>query len=282
MRLAIALAIAAVWVAGSAAGAGVSQSEQDIINQYLKKTEKKHIKKLGWISADITVNRINRDNDYNKFANYSSDHFSNTSIPWLGEAWIFGVDAGVVLKKRFAWSIGGEYWMNLGNDQSGVYTYQPPSAEPLETKATSEVKVWGVSTGLDYYFYGCPRPADNLQSLALRAGLKIGLYQASWNLWPEYQNLNLATEEPAEGNTTFKGSSPGLTVHVAADYPIGFWDLAFGVDVGYMYLNFDNVAWYNSQGEEIVVTYAGTGDSRVDLQLSGVEGKIQLRRFFSW
>jgi hypothetical protein len=282
MRLAVALSIAATLAIGSAVGAGTSPSEQDVINQYLKKTEKKHTRKLGWLSLDFGLNRINRDNDYNKFANYSSHYFSETSIPWLNQAKIFGIDAGVVLQERFSWSIGGEYWLKFGSDKPGTYTYQPPGAAPVETEIKSEIKVWGLTTGLDYYFYGHPTLGDKLQALALRAGIKLGYYQASWDLWPEYQNLNLATQEPAEENTTFKGSAPGLMVHVAADYPLGIWNLAFAADVGYMYLNFSNVAWYNSQDQEVVVTYAGTTDTRVDLQLSGIEGKIQLRRFFSW
>ena len=55
-----------------------------------------------------------------------------------------------------------------------------------------------------------------------------------------------------------------------------------GVDFGYMYLNFKNIAWYNSADEEIVVTYNNSEDSRVDLGLSGFRGKVELKRFFTW
>jgi hypothetical protein len=48
-----------------------------------------------------------------------------------------------------------------------------------------------------------------------------------------------------------------------------------------MYLNFKNVAWYNDQDQEIVASYTGDADGRVDLGLSGFRAKIELKRFFS-
>ena len=74
----------------------------------------------------------------------------------------------------------------------------------------------------------------------------------------------------------------GFGVFTGIDYPLGIFDLAVGVDVGYLYLNFANVAWYNSQDEEVIATYTGDRDGRVDLDMSGVRGKVEIKRFFSW
>jgi hypothetical protein len=52
--------------------------------------------------------------------------------------------------------------------------------------------------------------------------------------------------------------------------------------VSYLYLNFTNVSWYNSQDQEIIATVDGTEDGRVDLDFSGVRGKVEIKRYFSW
>jgi len=114
----------------------------------------------------------------------------------------------------------------------------------------------------------------------VRVDGSVGYYQASWDLWDGYQNLNLATSVPEGVNTTLKGTAPGFSFGVGADYPLPFFDMALGVDVSYLYLNFTNVAWYNAEDEEIVATYNGTADSRVDLNLSGARARIELKRFF--
>jgi hypothetical protein len=52
--------------------------------------------------------------------------------------------------------------------------------------------------------------------------------------------------------------------------------------MNYLHLNFKNIAWYNTNGEEIVVSLNGTEDGRVDLGLSGFRGRIELKRYFNW
>ena len=54
------------------------------------------------------------------------------------------------------------------------------------------------------------------------------------------------------------------------------------MDANYLYLNFGNVAAYNSSDQEIVATYSGEEDGRVDLGMSGFRGKVELKRYFSW
>ena len=258
-------------------------SEQEIINRYLNKKKKIQTKKLGWISGSFSLDRINRDNDYNKFANYSSNQFSNTSLSWLGQAKSFGVDFGIVVKERIALSVNGEYWLKLGENQTGAFVYTPPdrTGGTIE-EVKSEVEVWGISAAVQYYLWNRPTLLNKLDKMTFRVGGSVGYYEAKWNLWPEYQNLNLSTATYEDNNTTYKGTAPGIAGFVGVDYPLNFLGMSLGVDFGYMYLNFKNIAWYNSADEEIVVTYNNSEDSRVDLGLSGFRGKVELKRFFTW
>jgi hypothetical protein len=281
MRRKITVVVTSLFIFCGGSILSATETEQDIINRFLKKTEAKHVKKISWIAANFTLNRINRDNDYNKFANYSSTHFSNTNLPWIGEAKSLGIELGLLFGKKFAWSVGGEYWFKMGTNQTGLFNYTPPNASPsVVDNLISEVTVWGVSSAVQYYIYNPPSKSNLLTRLAVRVGGSIGYYQAQWDLWDEYQNLNLATSAPTGTNTTFKGSAPAFSIITGVDYPLPFLDMALGIDVSYLYLNFSNVAWYNQSSEEIVATYNGASDGRVDLGLSGVRGKVELKRFF--
>ncbi|MDF1543823.1 MAG: hypothetical protein P1R58_01830, partial [bacterium] len=80
----------------------------------------------------------------------------------------------------------------------------------------------------------------------------------------------------------FKGNAPGLSAGFGMDYPLNFYGLSFGADMSYFYLNFTNVAWYNSIDQEVVASVDGTEDGRIDLNFSGVRGKLELKRFFNW
>lgn len=259
-----------------------AQTEQDIVNKYLQKAEKKHTKKLGWAAINFQTNRVNKDNHYNRFSEYVSPQFSQGGIDKLGAAFSLGADFGVVFKKNFAWFLGGEYWLKQGNEISGDVTYNAPSGPVTVTDPASELSVLGFYTGIQYYLTNPPTTDNLLTGLAFRVNGTIGYYSASWDLWEEYQNLNLATSAPDGENATYKGSAPGFSLGVGGDYPLNLWDLGLGFDLNYLYLNFNNVAWYNSQDEEIVATYGTTEDHRVDLQLSGFRGKVELKRYFSW
>lgn len=278
-KIAVVAASLLMFSGGSALSAG--ETEQDIINRYLKKAETKHTRKISWMAASFTLNRINQDNGYNRFANYTSRHFSNASIPWLGVAKSFGIELGLLFGRSFAWSIGGEYWLKMGTNRTGSFDYSPPGGTPsVVTGLISEATVWGVTSGIQYYLCNPPSKSDLVDRLAVRVGGSVGYYQTSWDLWDGYQNLNLATSDPVGLNTTFKGTAPAFSVNAGVDYPLSFLNMVLGADVSYLYLNFTNVAWYNQSDEEVVATYDGTAGSRVDLTFSGVRGKVELKRFF--
>lgn len=283
MRSIIAVVSTCVVLLAGAAPAASSDTERDLVDQFIKRTEKKHVRKLSWISGSFTINRVNESNDYNRFAAYESDYFPNTNLSSLGNGGAFGLDLGIVFRERFAWSVGGEYWLKLGESQSGSFDYNPPNAGSSTVEdLKSEIKVLGMTTGFQYYLAGNPTPTEQLQQLAVRVGGSVGYYQATWDLWSAYQNLNLSTSQSESTNIAFKGSSPGFSLNLGADYPLELMGLAVGADVSYFHLNFGNIAWYNASDEEIVASYDGTADGRVELNLSGVRAKIEVKRFFSW
>lgn len=259
------------------------ETEQEIVNRYLQGAEKEHTTKLGWASASFSFNRINRHNDYNSFATSTNSQFGGSGLNWLDNAKAFGVEFGTIFKSRFAWTLGGEYWLKIGETIEGTYTYTPPMGTPMQvTDPTSEIQVFGVYTGFQYYLLNPPDKVAHLQKAAVRIGGSVGYYAANWDLWQQFENLNLSTAVPEDQNTTFKGSAPGLTLSIGVDYPIQVLKMALGADVEYLYLNFKNVAWYNSQDEEIIASYSGDETGRVDLGLSGFRARVQLKRFFSF
>ncbi len=280
MRLKIVIALTGLCLLLSAVVVNATDSEEEFIQKYMNKIEKKHAKKLTWVSGYFALNRINRDNDYNKFANYETMNFTDATVGWLGEAKMFGLDFGLMFSKRFAWSIGGEYWLKMGTSLDGTYFYEPVGA--YIENPSSEVQVYGASTTLQYYFYNPPKLDGHLENISLRVNAGVGFYQAKWDVWSEYQNLNLATNTTDASVASFDDQALGFSFGAGADYPTRIFNLVLGIDFKYMYLNFDNVAWYNEQDEEIIATYTGDSDGRVDLGLSGFNGKIELKHFFSW
>ncbi len=284
MRHSVVLSIVLVLlIAVSGFAQTTEDQETEMVERYLDGATRAHTTKIGWVSANFTFNRINRANDYNRFTHYESNNIQGGSLEWLGDAGIFGVEFGTMFKNRFAWSLGGEYWLKLGQTLDGEYVYSPPlSTSSTLTDPSSEINVYGIHTGLSYYIMKPPDKVDHLTTLALKVNGTVGYYSATWDLWAQYENYNLTSSMPENQNISYKGSAPGLSIGLSAEYPIGLFGMVLGGDANYLYLNFSNMAWYNSQDQEVVVTYSGDADGRVDLQLSGVRAKVELKRFFSW
>ena len=257
--------------------------EQEMVSSFVNRVEKKHQKKLGFVSGYYTVDRINKDNDYNKFASYQNQYLGGGQLSALNTASAIGLNFGMHINPKMAWNIGGEYWLKFGDNLPGTYTYDPPASGAVAiTNLQSEIKVYGFNAGLTYYLLNPPTYTQQLTNVAVRTGFSAGFYSVSWDVFPQVENLNLSTSAPAGANTTYKGSAPSFSAHLGIDYPVKFGNLVLGFDGSYQYLNFTNVAWYNSQDQEVVASYSGTSDGRVDLQLSGFRGRIELKRYFGW
>lgn len=278
MRLkAVIVLLLGLFLAG---GLQASNKESEMVNKFLKQTQEKRTQKLSWFSAHFMLNRINRHNEYNTFADLESANVTGASLSWLGEAKSFGVDMGIIARQRFALSLGGEYWTKLGDNLTGPFNYAPTGT--TVEKLTSQVSVYAVTAGVQFYPLSHPSLVNQIEGLSFRLGGTVGWYHATWDLWQEYRSLNLSTSSYESENIPFTGSSIGLAAVVGADYPLGWKNFAIGLEAGYLYLNFNNIAWYNSSDDEVVVTYNGASDGRVDLNLSGIRAKFEFKRYFSW
>lgn len=274
--------IATFLLAFIAGAVAASDAETELVNKYIERTKEKRTRNLSWFGVHFSLNRINRHNDYNTFATNVSANLPNAQLSWLDMAPSFGINTGLLFGNRWAWSAGGEYWLKLGENLGGPYDYNTNSGTVTVQELKSEISVFGLTTGLQFYPFAHPKPVDAVDRLSLRFGGNVGWYHASWDVWEEYQSLNLATSSTEGQNITFKGSNIGLAAVAGADYPLGFKNLVLAVEAQYLYLNFGNVAWYNTADQEIVATYNGDPSGRVDLDLSGFRGKLEIKRYFSW
>lgn len=283
MRFRIAIAAVALVAVAASSFAAPNPKEQEIIDKYLKKTEKKHeSSKLGWLSLHFTVDRVNRNNDYNSFTDHLNRNMDGGRFSWLDQTFALGGEFGMLFQKKFAWSVGGEYWLKTGETVEGTVSYTPSSGVPTElTNPSSEISVYGFYGGLSYYLLNPPVPKQELVGPSVKIGGNVGYYQVNWDLFPQSQNLNLSTSEPDGTNTTFKGTAPGFSLSAGVDYPVGMFGLSLCGEASYLHLNFSNVAWYNSADQEVVASYNEQPDGRVDLNFSGVRARIALKRFIS-
>ena len=61
--------------------------------------------------------------------------------------------------------------------------------------------------------------------------------------------------------------------------PLPVAGLILEASAKYLYLNFGNVTWYNSNDEEVVAQFY---DEQVELDLSGPRAQIGFKRYFAW
>ncbi len=273
-------AIATSFLLLVSTAAASSDSEEEILQRYMNKIQKKHTARVTWVSGYFAIDRIDRDSDYNKFANYETLNFTDATIPWLGESKMLGADFGMIFDNSFAWTLGLQYWFKMGESLEGIYYYQPTGT--YIENPESQIKVFGITTGIQYYLKNRPTKTGDLEKMAVRVGAGVGFYKAEWEVWEDYWDLNLSTNYTDASSASFEDQTLGFNVNMGIDYPTQAFGLILGVDLGYLFLNFDNIAWVNTWDQEIVASYTGDADGRVDLDLSGFTGKIELKRFFCW
>ena len=267
-----------------AVGSAFAQTEDEIVARYMKKVEKKHKSKVGFFSTSFSYGMLANDNGYNKFINYANDRIAPGNP--LGGIWRtsqISANFGMLLTSRATLKFGFEYWMQMGVDKTGDYTLSiEPIGAQTDFNLQSEVQIYGITGGTDYYLLNPPDKNGVFNSLALRVGATGGYYMAKWQTWDGLTPYNLTTASYESNDDPFKDNTIGFTVTAGADYPTPVFDLLLGVDIGYQYLNFGNVKSYNTVNEELYVSYSDSGTDRVDFDFSGLRGKIELKRFFSW
>jgi len=274
----------AILLVIAVAGSAFSQTEDEIIAKYLKKAEKKHRDKVGFIGLTGAYGKLPNETDYLKFRNYSNNNIApGNPIDGIWRSKQFGFEMGMMVARQFSVKAGFDYWLKMGNEATGDYTM---AIEPLGIQDNftikSEIQVYGFWAGFDYYLLNPPNRAALVNALSVRCGASGGLYMANWDIWSGASAFNLSLENFEQNSDPYTGSTPSFSAWVGADYPTPFFNMLVGLEATYQYLNFDKLHAYNSLGEELYVTYSDNSSDRVKLDFSGFRGKVVLKRYFAW
>jgi len=267
-----------------------AQTEEELVNQFLKKAQRQQIKKVGFLVVNGAWGRLNRDNDYNKFTVRVSPLVSSVDGSTVGidklnySQELFG-GFGIMVSPKTSATAGFTYWMKLGSTQTGdlnLSLINMENPDPLyDFDLKSQVQVYGFAGQLDYYLTTPPDPNGNLNNLAFKIGAGAGYYVAQWELWDGFTGFNLSTSEQEVVTGKLTGNAPGFSAQVAAEYPVGLGGLVLEGLARYLYLNFTAMRWYNSNSEEVVATINNSG-TRVNLNMSGPRIHLGLKRYFGW
>ena len=262
----------------------LAQTEDEIIAQYLKKAEKQRKHQIYFFSCSFAYGKLASQSDYNKFYNHTNLNVTpGDPLTGIWRSKQFGADFGMMVSKRASIKLGFEYWMKLGNGSTGDYNLGvSPLGLQEDFDLRSEVSVYGFSGGFDYYLKNPPDNNGLINTLSVKVGAGAGYYNAKWELWDAASSFNLSTEIPETNNEALTGSAPGISGWVGVDYPIGIFGLLASVNVNYLYLNFDNIRVYNDLNEELYVSFSDNPTDRVDLDFSGLRGKLEFKRYFRW
>ncbi|MEE9441232.1 MAG: hypothetical protein V3V99_01000 [candidate division Zixibacteria bacterium] len=267
-----------------------AQTEEELVNKFLKKAEKNQIKKVGYLIIQGSYGRLNSDNDYNYFTGRVSPLMATAtggpvSIDGIYRSKEFYLGFGILTSPKSSAQVGLTYWLKMGSKEVGNYDLTSLNLEDTDVRTdfdlSSQIQVYGLSGSFDYYLFNRPDKFGILEKAAIKVGGGSGIYFAKWDLWDGYSgfNLNTQTATTIEGNLT--GMAPGFSAHVSAEYPIKMGGLILEGSLKYLYLNFAKMKWYNGNNEETVATYNLSGD-RVDLNLSGPRAQFGLKRYFCW
>jgi hypothetical protein len=262
----------------------MAQTEDDIIAKYLKKTEKKHKNKIGYMSFYGSYGKLPGDGDYLKFVGYANNGIDpGGPIEGIWRSKQFGGEFGIMVTPYASVNFGFEYWLKMGNSSTGDYTFTiNPAGTYNDYTVRSEIKVYGFTGGINYFPLNPPDREGLVHSVSAHIGAGIGYYLARWELWDSADAFNLSTSSTEPNVDAFDGSTLGFSIWAGADYPTGFYGLLVGADVKYQYVNFENLHTYNGLGEELYVSYDGAETGRVDIDVSGFRAQLAIKRYFAW
>lgn len=268
----------------------MAQTEDELVARFIRKTERKQKKKVGFIVFDGSYGKLANGSSYNNFARstsplISSSDGSSTAIDGIYRSKEFFLGFGMMTSPRTSVIIGANYWLKLGSSNTGTFNLSLTNPDDLVDHAgfdlKSEIQVYGMSTRFNYYLLNQPTRTGVLEKVALKLGLGGGYYFARWNIWEGYSGYNVSTSQPEVINGRLSGSSLGFTAGLSAEAPLGFGGLVFEASAKYHYLNFSKMKWYNSNNEETVVAAVNSSD-RIDLDFSGPRAQFGFRRYFNW
>jgi len=268
----------------------MAQTEDELVAQFLKKTEKNKVRKVGFFVVNGSFGRLNRDNDYNKFSVrvsplISSVDGSSVGIEKINYSQEFFGGFGFIVSPKSSATIGFSYWLKMGSSEFGdmnLSLVNLGASDPTyDFELNSQVQVYGIAGDLDYYLVNPPGADGQLNNLSFKVGGGLGYYFARWQVWEGFTGFNLTTGVPEVIDGKLKGSAIGVSLQVSAEYPIKLGGLVMEGSARYLYLNFTDMKWYNSYNEETVATVNNSG-LPVELNMSGPRFRIGLKRYFSW
>lgn len=267
-----------------------AQTEDELVAKYLNKTEKKQIRKVGFIVVNGSFGRLFRDNDYNKFTVrvnplLAAVGSTTPTVEKINSSYELFGGFGMISSPKTAAQIGFSYWLKQGSAQTGDFNLSLVNindpADLYDFNLKSEIQVYGLAGEVHYYLTDTPDKYGKLHNIAFKLGAGFGFYFASWELWDGFTgyNLNTGTPEIIEGK--LKGAAPGLKALAGVELPIGLAGLVVEGSAQFQYLNFTGMKWYNSNNEEVVATVNNSG-TKVELDMSGPRVQLGLKRYFSW
>ena len=268
----------------------MAQTEDELVARFLKKAEKKHDKKVGYLVFNGSLGRLYQDNDYNKFSTrvtplVSSLSGGNGEIKKINYSYELFAGFGMMASPKTSVEFGFAYWLKQGSSQTGDFNLSLVNLDDPEDQydfeLNSEIQIYGFAGSIDYYLSEPPDKEGILHNLAFKIGGGFGYYMASWELWDGFTGFNLSTSEPEIISGKLTGSSPGFTANVSAELPIKLAGLVMEAEARYLYLNFTGMKWYNSNNEEVVATVNNSG-TKVELNMSGPRFQLGCKRYFSW
>ena len=266
------------------AGAAFADTEDEIIAKYLKKAEKQRKHRVYFGSVSFAYGKLPTYSDYTMFYHYSNRNI-NPGSPltgiWRSKQLAFNM--GMMVTRKVSVRLGFEYWLKLGSEAVGDYDFGiAPLGLQEDFDLSSKIQVMGFTSGVEYHLINPPTAEGIVNSINVRVGGGGGFYFATWDIWEGANSFNLSTEAYETNIEPLKGSAPGASAWLGVDYPVGLLGLVLGCDINYLYLNLDDIHSYNDLGEELYVSYSDNPDDRVGLDLSGLRGRVELKRYLKW
>ena len=284
------LLLAVLFLFAAVAPSFAQTTEDEVVAKFLSKMDKKKKEhnRVFFLSLGFAYGKLPNDNPYNQFYTYANSQIDNLDGPaypllgiWRSKQLEF--NAGMLINPRTTFSVGFDYWLKMGSDNTGNYDFDiAPLGVQSDFNLKSQVKVFGIKGGVEYYLLNPPDKSGVFNTFAIRVGAGGGFYFAKWDIWEGSSGYNLSTGTSDPLAEPLKSSAPGFYGSAGLDYPVGFLGLLIGADFNYLFLNFKEVKGYNNVGEELYQTYSASTSDRVDLDFSGLRGRLQLKRFFQF
>jgi len=266
---------------------GTAPGEAAAKANFLSAATEKHSRHVSFLALRFGGGLL-RGGDYDKFAAYNSANITRTDggsaiLNGLSNSYEFGIEMGTMLGQKSSVSLGLDYWLKNGSNHVGDFTL---SVEPIGSQTgfalRSQITVFGASGNFGYFLLNKPSRIGALKGLSIEAVGSAGFYFSRWNLWQGSGNINLSTGLFEQIGGALTDQAPSFAGALRFSIPTNLFHTVIAIEGGYQYLKFTNPSWKNALNEEIRPTYSANSADNVELDFSGLRGKIAIRKFMSW